>query len=187
MLARELRRLLPFLVPLLVIVFLVFRLYDGSLVPLPSISNPPPARDPVDETPEPTAPESPQHQVLVGHPVAGYAEGAYREIFSVSTADKKFFPIEFDRQRSINPNAIPHPFLDNTWIIVSQLQRSSVKSTVWFAELVCNAVFKNGALSCVDPPMILPISKTPASSPAPAPRLACHRVANLCAGWREVP
>jgi hypothetical protein len=183
MLVRELRRLLPFLVPLLVIVFLALRLYDGSLVPLPSFNNPPPARDPVDESP---ASERPQHQILNGHPVAGYAEGAYREIFSVSTADKKFFPIEFDRQRSINPNVIPHPFLDNTWIIVSQLQRSSVKKTVWFAELVCNAVFKNGALSCVDPPMILPISKTPVGSP-PRPAACPPACANLCAGRREVP
>lgn len=184
MLVRELRRLLPFLVPLLLIVFLLLRAYDDSLVPLPSFNGnnppPPPASDSADESP---ASEKPLHNTLEGHPIAGYAEGAYREIFSVSTADKKFFPIKFDRQHSINPNVIPHPHLENTWIIVSQLQRSEVKDTVWFAELVCNAVFKDGALSCVDPPMILPISKTPVSPLSAARTPAC---ANLCAGRPQV-
>lgn len=155
MLTRELRRLLLFVGPVLVLIFFVVGLYDKALIPLPSFKNP----SSIDSSTESKTPETPGKQT--GHPIAGYVEGRYHEIFSVSTKDKKFFPIKFDPKQSINPNAIPHPFLDDTWIIVSQLQRSSIKTTVWYAELVCNAVFKNGALACTEPPMLLPISKTP--------------------------
>lgn len=152
MLPRELRRLLPFVGPVVVLVFFITRLYDKSLVALPSFTSP-------SSDSKSKSPQKPGKQI--GHPAAGYLEGRYHEIYSVSTSDKKYFPVKFDKQHSINPNAIPHPFLENTWIIVSQQQRSDVKTTVWFAELVCNAAFKDDTLSCIDPPMILPISKTP--------------------------
>lgn len=84
----------------------------------------------------------------------------HRIVYSVSTADKKYFAIEFDQEEAINPNIIPHPIFKNTWIIAAQLQRSDVKNSVWFAELVCNAVFKDGKLACVKPPMMLPIAAT---------------------------
>jgi hypothetical protein len=164
MLVRDLRRLLPFLGPLLLLIFFAVRLYDNALIPLPSLGN----LSPTDSSSGSKTPEKPSEPLKPskpskhkGHPVSGYSEGTYQEIFSVSTRDKKYFPIVFGEKESINPNAIPHPSLEDTWIIVSQLQRSKVENSVWFAELVCNAVFKNNKLSCVEPPMILPISKTP--------------------------
>ena len=36
-----------------------------------------------------------------------------------------------------------------------------MKNTVWFAELNCEAAFKNHTLTCLKPPMILPIPSTP--------------------------
>jgi hypothetical protein len=164
MLVRELKRLLPFFGPLLVLLFIAVRLYDKTLVPLPSFGD----AAQKDSSSESKAPANPANPLKNGVHPAGYVEGAYRDLFSLSTPDKKYFPIVFDRKQSINPNAIPHPFLDNTWIIVSQQQRSDLEKTVWFAELICNAVFKNnGELACVEPPMILPISKTPVRDNTP--------------------
>lgn len=161
MLIREVKRLMPFLGPVLVLLFFVSRFYDKALVTLPSFDGAP-STPSSSESPEPEKAEKPDRPPQeVGHPIAGYTEGAYDEIFSVSTPDKKYFKIVFDKKQSINPNAIPHPFLDDTWVIVSQLQRSDVKNSVWFAELVCNAAFKDGNLSCVEAPSILPLTKTP--------------------------
>ncbi|KAK5992706.1 hypothetical protein PT974_06121 [Cladobotryum mycophilum] len=82
------------------------------------------------------------------------------EVFSTSTQDKKFFPIEFGEMRGMNPNIIPHPHLDNTWIIVAQEARGADEQTVFFAEISCNAAFQNGALRCILPATKLPIVPT---------------------------
>jgi hypothetical protein len=66
-----------------------------------------------------------------------YIEGAYNELSSVSTRDKKYFTIDFGAWEAINPNVIPHPSLADTWIIVAQKQRSDLKNSVFFSELVC--------------------------------------------------
>lgn len=84
----------------------------------------------------------------------------YRELSSVSTADGRYFHIEFGGYTTLNPNIIPHPVLNDTWIIIAQLHKSSVINTVWNAELVCNAVFQEGMLACLEPPLILPIAAT---------------------------
>lgn len=182
MLIREVKRLMPFLGPLLVLLFFVSRLYDKALVTLPSFDSAP-STPSSSESPEPEKAEKPDRPPQeVGHPIAGYTEGAYDEILSVSTPDKKYFKIVFDKKQSINPNAIPHPFLDDTWVIVSQLQRSDVKNSVWFAELVCNAAFKDGNLSCVEAPSILPLTKTPVMESF----LSVRGEANSSAGWREM-
>src|SRR5579871_4128394 len=81
-------------------------------------------------------------------------------VYSVSTTNKKYFPIVFGQQEAINPNIIPHPSLNDTWIIVAVKAKSQVKNSVWASELVCNAVFKHDTLSCVDSPEILPIAAT---------------------------
>jgi len=88
-------------------------------------------------------------------------QDTHHEIFSVSTRDKKFFQIDFGDQKGINPNIIPHPVFNDTWIVVAQLHKKlEVPNSVWFAELTCNAVFKNGVLSCLRSPAILPIAAT---------------------------
>ena len=81
-------------------------------------------------------------------------------LFSASTKDGKYFPIDFGSRTAINPNIIPHPSLDDTWIVVAMQEKSSLKNSVWFAELVCNAALKDDKLSCIDPPLIMPIPAT---------------------------
>ena len=84
----------------------------------------------------------------------------HHEVYSVSTTNKKYFPIVFGQQEALNPNIIPHPTLNDTWVIIAQKQKGPVKNSVWAAELVCNAVFKDDTLTCVNPPEILPIGAT---------------------------
>ncbi|CZR52575.1 uncharacterized protein PAC_02452 [Phialocephala subalpina] len=83
----------------------------------------------------------------------------YRQIYSVSTADRKYFFIDFVDKRSINPNIIPHPFLEDTWVLVAQRHDPEEFSQhpMSFAELSCNAIFQNGTLRCLESPSILPI------------------------------
>lgn len=56
----------------------------------------------------------------------------------------------------MNPNIIPHPFMDHTWILVAQLRQE----TQYFAELVCTASFRDGVLKCDNHPSKLPIAPT---------------------------
>lgn len=90
----------------------------------------------------------------------GRIADTHHEIFSVSTRDKKYFLVEFGNRKAINPNIIPHPTLEDTWIIVAQQRRSPEKKTVWSIELACDAVFQNGVLGCIDSPLLLPIAAT---------------------------
>ncbi len=82
------------------------------------------------------------------------------QLFSTSTKNGRYFPIDFGSHEAINPNIIPHPSLDDTWIVVAMQQKSSLKNSVFFAELVCNAAFKNDKLACIEPPLIMPIAAT---------------------------
>lgn len=87
-------------------------------------------------------------------------QDTHHELFSVSTKDKKYFRIDFGDRKAINPNIIPHPHWNDSYIIVAQhhkyLERAVPNST-WFAELSCNAVFQDDILRCTVSPAILPI------------------------------
>jgi hypothetical protein len=199
---RALKRLVPFLGPLLILIFIVWRFYHEKLIEWPfqggnwtvnafwadtksqhpkfwqgslsiATSNDDSSTiqeataEVISKSPSQTAPASKQtlrptgqFQGLPEHSMYDDVDEVHREVFSVSTADKKYFLLEFGELEAMNPNIVPHPELNDTWIIVAQQQKSSVKTSVWFAELVCNAVFQNGRLGCVESPMILPIAAT---------------------------
>jgi len=84
-------------------------------------------------------------------------EASYQEVFSVSTADKKYFSISFGPDHStMNPNIIPHPYEDNTWIVVAQTVMHEAGN---FEEVACNAVFQlDGSLACSTPPTALSVA-----------------------------
>ncbi|KAK8029583.1 hypothetical protein PG993_010874 [Apiospora rasikravindrae] len=90
----------------------------------------------------------------------------HNEVFSVSTKDKKFFYIKFGAQKAINPNIIPHPLRENTWIIVAQKYKGPEDQQTWFTEIVCSATFtEDGTLACDESnkdgtPSTLPIAAT---------------------------
>ncbi|KAM5354083.1 hypothetical protein ACJ41O_000733 [Fusarium nematophilum] len=86
------------------------------------------------------------------------AGDTHQVVFSVSTKDKKYFSIDFGEFHAMNPNILPHPTLDDTWIVVAQWRIED--ESLWFAELVCNAAFQDGLLRCLHPPTTLPIAAT---------------------------
>ncbi|KAF7558244.1 hypothetical protein G7Z17_g155 [Cylindrodendrum hubeiense] len=82
---------------------------------------------------------------------------SHQEVFSLSTKDTKFFVIDFGGLKAINPNIIPHPTAENTWIVVAQQVK---EMPAFFTEVFCNAMFQDGVLRCLYPPMPLPIAAT---------------------------
>lgn len=94
--------------------------------------------------------------------VPGTSGIEHQEIFSISTQDRKFFSIDFGQVQGMNPNIIPHPTLPDTWIVVAQrVKEDAERSSPWFTEIMCNAVFKENVLRCLHPPSPLPIAATP--------------------------
>ena len=83
----------------------------------------------------------------------------YRTVFSSSTADSKYFLLDFG-QSALNPNIIAHPTLNDTWIMIAQQQMKRVRNYLWWAEIACSATMQDGILSCIDEPVILPIAPT---------------------------
>lgn len=81
---------------------------------------------------------------------------------SVSRADGTYFDVQFgDHKKAANVNFVPHPHWNDTWIIVAQRPPSKIPQTIFFAEIVCNAQFRDdGVLACVEPPGMLPIPAT---------------------------
>lgn len=167
MLVRDFRRLLPFLCPLLIfITFVGLRFYDHRLgLQWPSFKSSSSSSSPQKHT---------QDSFYVTHGHSHDEDDAtfashHREVFSASTPDKKYFMIDFGPSLpAINPSIIPHPFLNGTWVIVAQLHRKkgatidTAPTSVWFAELVCNAAFNadHSVLACITPAVILPIAAT---------------------------
>jgi hypothetical protein len=86
----------------------------------------------------------------------GPGRSDYRELFSLTTIDRKYIPIYFSGDEGYNPNIIPHPTKHDMWIVVAQHEQSKEEIKV-SGELVCVAGFLNGVLVCAEAPTILPI------------------------------
>ena len=80
----------------------------------------------------------------------------YREIFSLSTADRKYIPIFTGGAAIYNPNIIPHPTDHDLWIIVGQHEQSGQESR-YSEQLICTAGVMNGAMICTAEPTVLPV------------------------------
>ncbi|KAJ9612514.1 hypothetical protein H2200_004111 [Cladophialophora chaetospira] len=84
----------------------------------------------------------------------------HNEVFSVSTTDKRYFPIDFRNEKGMNPSIVPHPRLKDTWIVVAQRRPDNDGSTALFSEIACNARFEDGRLVCIQAPETLPVAAT---------------------------
>lgn len=182
MFVRDIRRLLLFVVPILILLCTIISFYRQS----PALSRVnqwiQPAVDKTDsnqgkENAGLTHGEEAEVPISFGKPETGgnaspsYPTGnksapldiqtSHQEIFSTSTSDKKYFSIDFvGKHNGMNPNIIPHPTLENTWIVAAQMVRGEDEQTVHFTELVCNAVFQGNVLRCLQSPNILPVVPT---------------------------
>jgi hypothetical protein len=85
--------------------------------------------------------------------------GNYRELFSLTTRDRKFIPIFLDGDVAYNPNIIPHPTKYDLWIVVAQHEQSG-QGLKPSGQLTCTAGFLNGVLVCTETPTIMPISES---------------------------
>ncbi|WQF84506.1 hypothetical protein CDEST_09520 [Colletotrichum destructivum] len=127
---------------------------------------------PFSQPPNSAAPTQSRTGFAVSPPPSAPTEAtAHHEIVSSSTFDKNFFLILFGELEAINPNILPHPTLDNTFIVVAQKRKADDK-TVEHVELVCNAVFTSEGLTCVDVPTALPIVATKSGDDKCPPKLA---------------
>jgi hypothetical protein len=119
------------------------------------------------ETPPAVTPawESPPDQTLSKTPVATSDEKSmaetHNELFSASTPDRKYFPLVFGEHEALNPNIIPYPTANDTWLMVAQKRRHEEGFSARHIELVCDAQFQaDGSLACVQEPGALPIAAT---------------------------
>lgn len=84
----------------------------------------------------------------------------HNEIFSASTPARGHFDIRFG-EFAFNPNIIPHPSRDETWVIMAQLRNHSSARNGLNEEVGCNAQFVDGTLVCIDKLRVFPIAPTP--------------------------
>lgn len=78
----------------------------------------------------------------------------YREIFSLTTRDRKYFLFWFDGEAAYNPSLIPHPTSAEKWLVVAQHEQPA--QAAFAQEIVCTASFLFGVLVC-DDATVLPV------------------------------
>ncbi|KAF5678372.1 hypothetical protein FHETE_1346 [Fusarium heterosporum] len=179
MLIRDSRKLVLFIVPVVLFVVFALKLYfDPATFPakvqdwVPALKKSSgkeqellPEKEPLStqaSAPQstPTIQTSPPENTQFGDGIIPQDISAtHHEVFSLSTKDRKFFEIDFGDFTALNPNLIPHPTLDDTWIVVAQWLQGGGNS-LWFAELVCNAAFQDDVLRCLHSPITLPVTAT---------------------------
>lgn len=80
----------------------------------------------------------------------------YHEVFSLTTADRKFSPIFTGGVPIYNPNIIPHPTDHTLWIMIAQLEQSGQDIAV-SSEVTCNLGLLNDVMVCTAEPTAIPI------------------------------
>ncbi|KAM0352534.1 hypothetical protein ACHAPU_002203 [Fusarium lateritium] len=169
MLIRESRKLVLFVVPVVLLVVFALRLYlDPATFPT-QVQDWVPSRKKsssdeeqellIDKEPQSTQTNLPEKTQFGDGIIPQDISATHHEVFSLSTKDRKFFEIDFGDFTAYNPNLIPHPTLDDTWIVTAQWLQEGGNS-LWFAELVCNAAFQDDVLRCLNTPTTLPVTAT---------------------------
>lgn len=73
------------------------------------------------------------------------------------TEDGNYFDIDFDELVVYNPNLIPHPTKQETWIMVAKEKLQLAPIT---HEMACDGIFRDGRMHCSEPAFPLPIANT---------------------------
>lgn len=138
---------------------------DGAVVvnpePIHNVNPEPGLINPIHSKPT-TTPDSgsalsPSSQTIIA---TKFVADTHREIYSNSTADGKYFLVDFSPWRAYNPNFVPHPFKNDTWITVAQTHKTQQENQIWFTQLVCEAKLQKGKMTCTHPPLTVPIPPT---------------------------
>ena len=88
-------------------------------------------------------------------------ETLHRIVYSVSTPDRQYFAIDWLANRTYNANILPHPTLQDQYVLVAQLQQNQVEWMTGTYAMHCTASFVDGMLVCNDTPQPLDIPWTP--------------------------
>lgn len=81
--------------------------------------------------------------------------GDYRELFSLTTPGRKFFPVYHENGSIYDATILPHPSRHDTWIVLAQNQYPES------GQIVCESGFLNGVLICGEEKMSLPTRPSP--------------------------
>ena len=103
----------------------------------------------------------------------------YRELFSLTSRNRKFTPIYWAGKGAYNANVIPHPTKHDIWIVVAQHEQSGQVITQ-SEEFVCNAFFFDDVLVCDGEPAVLPVDPSIQGQCDPD-----HSVFNMRGGPRD--
>jgi hypothetical protein len=159
-------RLVVFLGPLLLLLYLYSGIYrqDGTGLDQAgtqqALSHPGPPSG-VENGSPPSPKDEPEANSTEMEPPVGVSQ-SHRRVFSLSSLDRKYFRIVLGSVPSRNPNIIPHPTDNSSWIVVAQqVEEEKQDLAVKKLEISCSAVFRDGALQCVAAPVALPIAPTP--------------------------
>lgn len=185
MLIRDIKRLALFVGPFIAFLVIAFRLWDpatseqfrshaSSFLGRYGAAFQDDAQAPLDEPPPPPPPAVPSKadssgswaKYLFGEPKLELPAGddddnaTHHVLHSLSTLDKKYFAVKFGDEAAFNPNILPHPKHDDTYVIVAQKIKTPDDPLGAFYEIACEATFENGVLQCLDVATRLPISST---------------------------
>ncbi|BFZ53429.1 hypothetical protein PYCC9005_000452 [Savitreella phatthalungensis] len=81
-------------------------------------------------------------------------------IYSRMTIDGRMFKTDFLSENGYNPNFIPHADDLDVWWMVAQRDKQHDDNVFWNTEIVCEARFINDTMTCLKPPVPLPIAAT---------------------------
>lgn len=131
---------------------------------LPPVDTPPadPVSTPPSHTSAPAIVATSSQDAGLSPTKALWDADKYTLVSSKMTPDGKWFPIDFGDYGSYNPNLIPHPWKNDTWVMIAQGSQApgDVQGAVYSLELVCDATYTNGKMKCLRSPTTLPIAST---------------------------
>ncbi|KAI1621184.1 hypothetical protein EDD37DRAFT_659548 [Exophiala viscosa] len=79
------------------------------------------------------------------------------DVYSLTTPDRKFFPLRFSDKLAYNPNILPHPTRQDQWLVIAQQEKFRRVDDWDLYELTCAMEFVDNALVCTATPTILPV------------------------------
>jgi len=85
----------------------------------------------------------------------------HQRLYSKTTSDGNYIKIDFLSRGAYNPSILPHPYKNNTWVVVANPEKSDPDlHDYWTYQLVCEAVLNGNNLTCIRQPLNLPIAST---------------------------
>lgn len=91
----------------------------------------------------------------------GHQVPHYRKLYSLTSPEKKYWPVWWKGEAAYNPNLVPHPTMPERWIIMAQHDRTDEPTQIGASigqEFICEAGFFQNKLVCQNAPTVLPIA-----------------------------